>query len=775
MKHAVFASVRAVVASLIGSAICLSSGCGSTPAPLPACSAAIPAGAAATAGPDGASACTEAGSVTIAKASNDLSADGYTVVGPAYGFTAAGPFPHGIDFVLPYSTGKVKNDADVVVLAQKGTDAAHAALVSNLVVERAHGKVHFHAVDVATYQIAVRAVAGTKIMRHYTFRALAGVSMGGLGSSINFWRHPERYDAVGVMGADPGPDLTYSLGMIHDYFLAGFCTADVDGPAKVGMLCPPTRPLLTDQGERMSTFESFLYEPGDGVGLTLSRSLYVRANRDLARALGNGAGYNPDSLYLPPGVPASYLQEDDATACANPIVLKKFYDRRYNPDGSHDVITFCDGNDSAANGLGKFDPSVAANDPVQILLAVDLNGNGKRDSGEPVIVQGNEPFSDVGTDGLADKDEPGYDPVTNPDPDGDDYHYLWNPTGTENNWRYDQGEPFEDVGIDGVPASVGGCPAQSGVPNCYDYGEGNGVFDYVPGQLRWRQHDPRTNLEALSPSDLERVDTWYDAGIRDFFNAQVSTNSLMGALGAKGQVVRAWDGFPALLGMAQSTENMWDVNKVDWKNVGRHVYVRYGDPDLSEDVIEATGDGRHVGSAAQAIHRAQSLLFYLASRWPDGDTAIAPVDSANSHITGMFNGSDGRNSPYTVILPPGYNQPENASKRYPVLYFMHGYGMDPEGIASLSLIAQNAMVDDRQPDDRRMQKFIMVLVDAKCRPGGDVANGPLPTTGDLCEEGTFYTDHPEGTAQAESELIELEDFIDQNYRTKAPADVEVTE
>ena len=56
-----------------------------------------------------------------------------------------------------------------------------------------------------------------------------------------------------------------------------------------------------------------------------------------------------------------------------------------------------------------------------------------RDSGEPVIAQPYEPFSDVGSDGLADADEPGYDPVANPDPDHDDYHYLRNPTGTEGN------------------------------------------------------------------------------------------------------------------------------------------------------------------------------------------------------------------------------------------------------------------------------------------------------------------------------------------------------
>ena len=118
-------------------------GCSSTPA-LPACSLAIPAGATAIAGPDGSSACTEAGGVTAAKG-DSLSADGYTTVGAAYTFSGGGPFPHGIDFVLPYSPSKVKSDLGVVVLVKKGTWAAHAGAVSNLVVEKAHGRVHFHA------------------------------------------------------------------------------------------------------------------------------------------------------------------------------------------------------------------------------------------------------------------------------------------------------------------------------------------------------------------------------------------------------------------------------------------------------------------------------------------------------------------------------------------------------------------------------------------------------------------------------------------------------
>src|SRR6185369_577882 len=108
----------------------------------------------------------------------------------------------------------------------------------------------------------------------------------------------------------------------------------------------------------------------------------------------------------------------------------------FNPDGTYNVITFCDGNDSPAKGNGIFDQDIAATNPTHVALAVDINGNGKRDTGEPVILQPSEPYRDVGTDGLADKDEPGYDPVTNPDPNGDDYHYLWNPAATENNWRF---------------------------------------------------------------------------------------------------------------------------------------------------------------------------------------------------------------------------------------------------------------------------------------------------------------------------------------------------
>ncbi len=70
-----------------------------------------------------------------------------------------------------------------------------------------------------------------------------------------------------------------------------------------------------------------------------------------------------------------------------------------------------------------------------------------------------DPGEDTGLDGLADKDEPGYDPTTNRDPDGDDYAYDPNhPTdyshinGMEGNGQNDPNArpDTEDLNLNGV-------------------------------------------------------------------------------------------------------------------------------------------------------------------------------------------------------------------------------------------------------------------------------------------------------------------------------------
>jgi hypothetical protein len=123
-------------------------------------------------------------------------------------------------------------------------------------------------------------------------------------------------------------------------------------------------------------------------------------------------------------------------------------------------------------------------------------------------------------------------------------------------------------------------------------------------------------------------------------------------------------------------------------------------------------------------------------------------------------------TPYTVILPAGYDDPDKQGLRYPVAYLMHGLGMMPMDLGMIGGIAQSAMVDDHKP----LPKFIMVIVDGACRPGGDVGSAPIPMMGDLCETGAYYTNHPDGTYRGEDQLIELETLIESKYRVRPEVD-----
>ena len=403
-------------------------------------------------------------------------------------------------------------------------------------------------------------------------------------------------------------------------------------------------------------------------------------------------------------------------------------------------------------------------------MAVDLNGNGKRDKGEPVITQQSERFRDLGVDGKASKDEPGYDPISNPDPAGDDYHYLKNPGGTEGNWRYDAGEPFADSGIDGVMGK--GCPAGSAA-GCFDLGEGNGRYDWNGGVARWLESDPHSLIDKLDAARLGQLDIYYDAGIRDFFNAHVSTNSLFGALAARGEGALVYDGFPALVGLGPTQERLFQVRSVDIRSLGRRAYVRYGNPELTDAQAAMTGDGRHVGTADQAISRVVILFSYLLSRWPELDRTLQSADDPRlAPGPQMFTQKNGRVTPYSIVLPPGYFEAQNEGVRYPIIYFGHGYGMDPQDLGKTTGSILHSFMS-AEDEKQRLPKAILVFLDGVCRPGGDVPNGPLPAGGDLCEEGGFYTNHPEGTYRGEDMIEELDALLSAKYRAKQAAEVAV--
>jgi hypothetical protein len=580
-------------------------------------------------------------------------------------------------------------------------------------------------------------------------------------------RHPDKFDMIADLGGEPGPSMVYSLGMVRDYLFGGFCTAadQTAGRGNIGQLCPKTS-AIPGQFEITADFEHQITQQGDGVGLALTRSLYMKASRDLGRALSNPALYNPAHPYAPPGVDPAFFLVDAATRCANPIVLRDFHDREFNPDGSKNVITFCDGNDGPTLGNGVFDPSIPADDPAELLLAVDLDGNGKRDAGEPVVTNAYEPFRDVGRDGLADEDEPGYDPLTNPDPAGDDFHALRNPLGTEGDGNRQDGEPFEDVGLDGVASTCqAGSTPPEGIAGCYDYGEGNGTWDLSPNVARWYESDLAVRLAALTDEQRRHVSMWFDAGIRDFLNASVSANHAVGpALARYGMPFGIYDNFSILDGGA--SDLTYDFLDIPWDNVPKNGYLRYGDPDATDAQIE-NGDGRHVGTANQIIYRVRTAFAWMNRRWPDGDFDDELGNGKILKDLTFTSPTTGRVSPYALFLPPGYDKPENANKRYPVVYFLHGYGQEPNDLVDLSSVfALNMLANN--PIESRFQKYIIVYVDGRCRPNRD--GTPVDQTGDLCERGTFYMDAPlGGLARMETNLLDLMDYIDANYRTKAPS------
>jgi len=718
--------------------------------------------------------------VSIACAA-DIVPAGYVALGPAVTFGPGGsvsdrPF----ELTLPYKNARMPEGGlrrHVRVVAKRAAGDAFFAPVANRAIvdeDRFASRITFRAHELATYQVVAPADAGATESRRFTYRAIVGISMGGNAALSIGLRHRDRFDFMGDLVGEPGPSMKYSLSMFRDYMFGGFCTASPDDGGDVGEMCRADQ-RVPDAGqfEVGSDFERMVYQEGDGVGLTLRRNLYMKASRDLSRALSNPALYNPDPAaagYAPPGVDAAYLARTAADRCANPLVLDDFYDAEFNPGGLSPVITFCDGGDSQALGLGVFDPTQPQGNPAEILLAVDLNGNGQRDSGEPVVTNAFEPFRDVGTDGVASAAEPGYDATTNPDPAGDDYHALRNPLGTEGDQDRQQGEPYDDVGLDGIASTCQyGSTPPAGITACYDVGEGDGEWTLSPNVARWYQHDISNMLAALDPAERRRVGIWQDAGIRDFLNASVSANAGFGQLMSRFEMPGAiYDGFGSLGGLGEAN---YDFTFVPFEDMPDNVYLRYGNPDASEAEI-LRGDGRHVGTASQIINRASTVFAWLQGRWPNGDRD--PEGRAGQILESqMFTPpTTGRPTPYALFLPPGYDAPENASRRYPVIYFLHGYGQEPNDLVVLSAVFESYMLESGIAAENRFQKFIIVYVDGRCRPNVDGV--PVPAGGDLCEGGTFYMDAPAGGfARMETNLLELMDHIDAMYRTKSEEMVEV--
>jgi len=653
---------------------------------------------------------------------------------------------------------------------------------------RANGWVlRFDAPRLGTYQPMIAKNAGTvKKTRKLTHRAVFGFSMGGIGSSMFGMNHHDMFDLVVPLGGpmDAGHFLNYAL----EYHFGGFCERKAGDPV-------PATPCKADVGkpremyQHVQHYEDWWHQKGvDGTGGTFGRDSMVSIFRDVSSAWGDPAFANPTYPHVAMGIETPWPLNEDLPAdyCNDPakstIAATGFYDRRYNPDGALPVIKVCDGT-SQPGQPGKWAPG--GNKPLEMVLAVDLNRNGTRDEGEPVIVQPHEPFSDFGKDGKANKDEPGYDAATNPDPAGDDYDPQYNPLGSEGNRVWDDGEPFEDVGLDGVK-----CPAAG---TCkFDVGEGNGKFDMSKGLQTFFARDGRMQIEgykfagtpAGGPWDdkaLDNLDYYSDGGIRDIFNWGTVGYHYMGAFAAKNRPAVYFNDWEYLPNVDLTScklavkSDCFDPKEVDWTAMPKSVYLRYGNIDATNRMIEK-GDGQHVGYADQVFRRIQTGLYYVGSRWPDADRAyIEDPQDGNSpepckdtkSCTYSFKDSSGRAGPVTVILPPGYHTESAKGMKYPVVYFLHGYGQTPEDLQAFVLLVSPFMGQGLSSRATRLQKMIMVFVDGRCR--GDSKDPE-------CVRGTFYVDSVRDKGpKMDKYFLDLMKHVDTTYRTMGETTVEVTE
>lgn len=609
--------------------------------------------------------------VTVRCLDDDITPEGFAPLGPAILLDGpAGVRPALMRAQLPFDVAQVPEGikgGDLRIFVQIGEDQLRSPALLNLHEDMAAGLLSFDTHLFGAYQVGLADTKVTPSPRRVTFRAITGASMGaGAAAQLGF-KNPELFDIIGALGG--ASDWRYMVRYVREAGLGGFCPrelVDIDDPAT--WRCDTFTPDL--DFEHGMSFDEWYSPSSQGAGGDFSRFDYINIFQDLTFLAGNMSYYNPDNPMTPPGMGfEEFLRDPDEVCPQGGLVIENgYFDNEYNPDGTLPVIAFCDGavnndpnlpwdracdlnNDGVPDdpNRGLYLGPEPQRRPFGIGLAVDYNGNGRRDIGEPVIRNFWEPWEDLGADALADVDEPGYDPVLNPDPSGDNYHYLYNPLGTEKNWRWDEGEPWEDTGLDGVADT-----AQVGEGG-YDWGEGNGEYDLNPNLDALFAANARDILAAMPPDEREQVlretRLYADGGIRDLFNFATATNTLAGAVHGLGGNVRFYDDFTSMAQVDSYLEI--DTAALDYNDLGDHVMVRYGNPEATPTEI-CQGDGEHVGTINQIVYRLALMLGFVVTQMPVDEAVNLPQPPPRPNGVFSVQGPDGRRLKYSIALPPGY-------------------------------------------------------------------------------------------------------------------------
>ena len=359
-----------------------------------------------------------------------------------------------------------------------------------------------------------------------------------------------------------------------------------------------------------------------------NRDTLIDMLKDLAISFGNPVYYNPLSTYYPPGITAENARV--------PTTLFNFIDE-LNPNGNMPVITYED---------------PAPGDWVEVLLALDSNGNGKRDLGEPILRQFQEPFTDQNGNNM-----------------------------------YDPGEPFFDTGLDGVPGTR-------------DRGEGDGKFTYNPNHDNFFAEDPLTRAENLPLADLQNLNLYIDAGTEDEFQFDIHADNFVDTLNDRGLVFRSENGFPVgFPGISHFNE--------------KRVYIRYpgGHVGFDEENIGLSFEQAKQGieEAIVVANRFTTLFSFVSDHFTGGDFGTDPYEliwyPSKMEVAYFTSSSLNRTMKFGIYLPPGYSR--SRANYYPVLYLLLGYNMSVDGMTNSWMKA----VLDGFILTGEMQKMIIVIPD----------------------------------------------------------------
>lgn len=368
----------------------------------------------------------------------------------------------------------------------------------------------------------------------------------------------------------------------------------------------------------------------DNPNLYPNRDTLIDMLKDLSISFGNPVYYNPLSPYYPPGINAQNARV--------PTTLHNFVDR-LNPDGKLPVITYEDP-----------DPG----DWVEVLLARDDNGNQKRDLGEPILKQFQEPFVDLNMNGI-------FEP-----------------------WL---GETFFDTGLDGVPGTS-------------DYGENDGVFTYNPNHHHYFAEDPLSRAVTLPLEALQNLNLYLDAGTEDEFQFDIHADHFVDTLNHRGLPFRTENGFP---------KNFPNLNHFHEKRV----YVRYpgGHVGFNKENIGLSFEQAKKGieGAILVANRFTTLFAFVSDHFIGGDFGTDPYElvryPSQMRVLSFHSPSLKRRMKFGIYLPPGYSR--NSTNYYPVLYLLLGYNMSVEGMANRWMkAALDALILSGE-----IQKMIIVIPD----------------------------------------------------------------